>query len=453
MNVLYPADAEWALVTLLATKPVGEYRDALQEITPDDFSQVGAGQAFAAIMAIFGRHERPDMMGVDAELTRIYGEETCRSVMRKIIGTAGKTLAANTFIPRYVSEIADSARRRKLFALADDLRKAAEDGTADVQAAIDAARCTLRDTVHDDGMWVSGTDAAMAAMEAAESREKPIPTGFPELDKVLCGGLLRPEMTIVGARPGKGKSAFLLAAAMNAAKAGRHVCYFSLEMSAVQIGQRALATASSVSVSKQRYGIDMLTDDDWKALADGLELLSDNGQREFLHLYTGHGVTIEKLTSLAQNAMDRGELELLIIDYIQLLKTMQRTNTDFERLSMVSKGLKELALTLDVPILTAAQVRRQSNGGGASRAPGLDELRGSGDLEQDADNVLLIHSPDTPDDETLKRLPDEHAGIFERAMQRGMKPFSIDVAKQRQGALRRTWCLFMPKTMTFYEDS
>jgi replicative DNA helicase len=180
--------------------------------------------------------------------------------------------------------------------------------------------------------------------------------------------------------------------------------------------------------------------------------MSENGQREFMHLYTGHGVTIEKLTSMAQNALDRGELELLVVDYIQLLKTVQRTSSDFERLSMVSKGLKELALTLDVPILTAAQVRRQSGGGGVLRAPGLDELRGSGDLEQDADNVLLIHSPDTPDDDSLKRLPDEHAGIFERAMQRGMKPFSIDVAKQRQGALRRTWCMFLPKTMTFYED-
>jgi replicative DNA helicase len=188
---------------------------------------------------------------------------------------------------------------------------------------------------------------------------------------------------------------------------------------------------------------------------DGLAELSDNGVGDKLHVYEGFGLTVERLANLARHAVQRKEMDLLAVDYIQLLRTTERTSAEHERLGTISKALKQLALELDIPILTAAQVRRQSQDDSkkGGRAPTLDELRGSGDLEQDADNVLLIHSPDNPDDPTLKHIDPAHTGIWDRALNAAGVPFTVQIAKQRQGATGRTWCLFKPMNMRFYDDT
>ena len=352
--------------------------------------------------------------------------------------------------------VLEKSNLRRMLALAESIKRAAYSGEKTASTIMESTESVISEittkATRRDGGWMSGAEAALSAYEAAESVDDAIPTGFGELDEMLCGGLWKPEVTIVGARPGKGKSAFLLAAAKNAARVKKNVCYFSLEMSAVQIGQRLLAGVSDVSISKQRYGRRKLEDKDWAALSVGLSKLRDEG--ECLHVYQSYGLTIERLSTIARHAKERGMLDLLVVDYIQLLKTAEKTSSDFERLGIVSKGLKQLALALDIPILTAAQVRRQNSGQErkASRAPNLDELRGSGDLEQDADNVLLIHSPPDNDDETMKHIDERHQGIIERAQVRSAVPFTVEVAKQRQGQTGRTWCLFMPKYMRFEKD-
>jgi replicative DNA helicase len=295
----------------------------------------------------------------------------------------------------------------------------------------------------------------MMAYTEAEHPHNAIPTGFTELDEYMCGGLCAPELIIAGARPGKGKSAFLMAAAMNAARNGKHIGYFSLEMSPVQNGQRALSSTSLVGIGKQRKGPAALTEQDWAAMSAGLERLHDDMDGRF-RMYRGYKLTFEKIEMLARHARERGELDMLVIDYLQLLRTAEKTTNDVERLGYVSKGLKQLALELNIPILTASQIRRQGaeetrrKGG---RAPTLDELRGSGDLEQDADTVLLIHSPEDPEDATLKHLPEKHLGIFERAQTAFAQAFTVEIAKQRQGPLGRTWCLFKPMNMRFFDDT
>lgn len=452
MNLMYPAEMEWALVGIIASGHTIPDKEALQTLRKEDFGDEQAGCVFGVEMGLMARRMPPKMGDIAVELARVYGDKRGDKVMGIVIEAVKRFGLNGHAVKTYVNAVAEGARRRALDRLGTELKQAAGDAGSDIDKTADLARVSLRESVRETGTWISGAEAGMLAIEAAEANVKPIRTGFRELDSTLCGGLMKPELTIVGARPGKGKSAFLLAVAMNAARAGVHTCYISLEMSAVQLGQRALAAASNVSVSKQRAGGEMLTESDWKALADGVCELDQRGAREYLHLYPTYGMTVERLTGIAQNAMDRGELELLVVDYIQLLQTEQKTRSDFERIGVVSKALKALALMLDIPILTAAQVRRQDSQGKALRAPGLDELRGSGDLEQDADNVLLIHAPETPDDATLKSLPGNHEGIFQRAQMLNAQAFSVEVAKQRQGANRRTWCLFRPMTMQFEPD-
>lgn len=428
---------------------------AVERLQPDDFSTAAHREIFADMVTINFSNRKIDLVTLDAELTN-------RGKLDAVGGPAylvelQRSVPSAVNVETYIETVLEAANNRRLQKIATAIEKAvgAGDRSADsIIEAIDGAcnDITTRSEKQGSG-WITGIDAVTMAFEAAESDEKRIPTGFKELDEKLCGGLVKGELTIVGARPGKGKSAFMLAAAMEAVRAGYHVGLVSLEMSEVQIGQRILASASMIGISRQRKGRNSITDEEWAALCSGMERLGMDGI-ERLHILKGYGMTIERLCSIARHAVQRGELDLLVVDYIQLMGTVERSTNDVERLGRVSKGLKQLALQLDIPILTAAQVRRQGaddrRAGG--RAPTLDELRGSGDLEQDADNVFLIHSPETPDDKTLTNIDEKHQGIYERAMFRHALPFTLEIAKHRQGPTGRTWCMFMPMVMRFIED-
>lgn len=428
---------------------------ATERLQPDDFVDSANRAVFEAMITLALGAKRVDLITLDEALSKsgaldmIGGPEYLVGLQRCVPSAVN--------VDAYIDIVIEKANLRRLQAIAESINRKTTGGDMPADRIIELVEGACNDitqrTQQRDAGWVSGCDAAMQAFEASENDSRPIPTGFGELDELLCGGLVKPELTIVGARPGKGKSAFLLAASMAAVRNGFHVGYFSLEMSPIQLGQRELASASMVGISKQRRGKSMLTDQDWAALSEGLVKLENDGMGERLHIYQSYGLTIERLGNIARHAVQRGEMDLLVLDYIQLLKTVEKTRQDFERLGIISKGLKQLALSLDIPILTAAQVRRQSQDDSkkGGRAPTLDELRGSGDLEQDADNVLLIHTPTGADDPLIKNIDDAHAGIWESAVNAIATPFTVEVAKQRQGANGRTWCLFKAMNMRFYE--
>lgn len=437
---------------LRSTTAVGT---AIERLRPDDFADPAHREMFSAMLTIALGNRKVDLVTLDEELTRRGKLDAVGGAAKLVDVSHSVPSAAN--VDAYIDIVLEKANLRRLQMIAESINRktAAEELTADQIIELIEGACndiTTRAAKKDSG-WMTGGEAAILAFEAAEKSVTYIPTGFSELDDYLCGGLVAPELTIVGARPGKGKSAFLLAASMNAARKQHHVGYFSLEMSALQLGQRALASTSMVSISRQRKA--ELTDTDWERMNAGLIELTESGITDHLHIYQGYGLTIERLANIARHAVERKEMDLLVLDYIQLLRTTEKTNAEHERLGTISKALKQLALTLNIPILTAAQVRRQSQDDSkkGGRAPTLDELRGSGDLEQDADNVLLIHTPDNPDDPTLKRIDPRHQGIWERSKNAMGSPFTVQIAKQRQGALGRTWCLFKPMNMRFYEDS
>lgn len=427
-----------------------------ERLQPDDFADPAHREIFEAVMAITLSQRRSDIITVDAELTKRGRLDAVGGANYLVELLQSVPSAAN--VDAYIDIVLEKANLRRLQAIAESITRKtkAEQMSADTIIELIEGACndiTERNSQRDGG-WMKGSEAVLMAYEAIEKERKAIPTGFAALDDILCGGLIKPELTIVGARPGKGKSAFLLTAAMEAAKAGFHVGYFSLEMSAEQIGQRALASTSLVSLSKLRRGKMSLSDKDWDMLCGALEELGGNGIGEHLHIYRGYTMSVERLCNVVRHAVQRGELDLLVVDYIQLLRSVEKTRSDFERIGIVSKTLKQLALTLNIPILTAAQVRRPGadESKKSGRAPTLDELRGSGDLEQDADNVLLIHAPENADDSALKNLPLENDGIWERSMNAMAVPFMVKVAKQRQGPTGQSWYLFKSVNMRFYPD-
>lgn len=445
MDFLRPEEQELAVIGIIAGGKAADLKPTLA-LTPEDFCNRQARQVFAAAQALMTQRQRVEFAVLDAELTRRYGAEATAALMQTVVQAAQSYALQAWNLPQFVEQVKEGSQRRRLVKVGEALSSAAADEQRDMIEVLSSAQAALRGCNASKGGVVSAQSALLDAYDAAFSQEKPIATGIGELDGILCGGLRRGELTILGARPAVGKSSVLLQIARCAAQQEKRVLFVSLEMSAQQIGARILSANSGLNGGRLISGCGF-TDAESDSLARGLELAGNDGSKN-LSLLVRPGLTIEELR---QEILGSDGMDVLVLDYIQLMRSKQRTHSDFERLGIVSRGLKQIALEADLPILTAAQVRRQGNSGGAMRAPGLDELRGSGDLEQDADNVALIHRVESADDTVLqgKSYTARHTGLFEGVQMQGKQLLTIEVAKQRQGCTGRAWVVFDPARMKF----
>ncbi|MBK7455438.1 MAG: replicative DNA helicase [Anaerolineales bacterium] len=214
-----------------------------------------------------------------------------------------------------------------------------------------------------------------------------VPTGFIDLDRLLTG--LQPsDLLIIAGRPGQGKTGFLLSIAKNAALTHKkHVAIFSLEMSNEQVVQRLIAQTTEISSQRLRNG--KLLESEWPLFTHAVEVLSDT------HIYLDDTPAITPLqlrTKCRRLHMEFG-IDLIIIDYLQLMGGDSRNDNRVQEVSHISRSLKVLARELNVPVLTAAQLSRAVEQR-TDKKPVLSDLRESGSLEQDADIVMFIYRPD-----------------------------------------------------------
>jgi len=223
-----------------------------------------------------------------------------------------------------------------------------------------------------------------------------VPTGFIDLDRLL-GGLQSSDLLIIAGRPGQGKSGFCISAAKNASQIHKkHVALFSLEMSNEQLVQRLLS--QETSIDSQRLRLANLRDDEWPLFTQAVSALSDT------HIYLDDTPAITPLqlrTKCRRLHMEIG-LDLIIVDYLQLMAGDSRIDNRVQEVSYISRNLKGLARELNVPVLAAAQLSRAVESRRPPR-PILSDLRESGSLEQDADVVMFIYRPDQYEDDTLKQ--------------------------------------------------
>lgn len=223
-----------------------------------------------------------------------------------------------------------------------------------------------------------------------------VPTGFIDLDRVL-GGMQPSDLLIIAGRPGQGKSGFCLSAAKNASQIHKkRVALFSLEMSNEQVVQRLVAQETAIDSQRLRLG--EIRDEEWPLFTQAVSALSDT------HLYLDDTPAITPLqlrTKCRRLHMEVG-LDLVIVDYLQLMTGDTRTENRVQEVSYISRNLKVLARELKVPVLSAAQLSRAVEQRSDKR-PVLSDLRESGSLEQDADVVLFIYRPDQYETDTLKQ--------------------------------------------------
>lgn len=236
------------------------------------------------------------------------------------------------------------------------------------------------------------------------SLEKPdysLYTGITDLDKIT-GGLHKQELTIIGARPGVGKTTLALQILEHIAEKGIETALISLEMSDKQIIQKILSKRTKVNGYKMRMGT--LENDDLEKI--GIE--SVNISKLPIHLNT-RARTIQHIENIARKLKNKRNLGLLVIDYIQLIKNKGKFNSREQEVADITRTLKLLSLELDIPIIGLCQLNRNAT----KQEPTLADLRESGAIEQDADNVIFLYqdneSTESVIDVTLK-LAKQRAG-------------------------------------------
>jgi len=213
----------------------------------------------------------------------------------------------------------------------------------------------------------------------------------------LMGGLQKSDLLIVAGRPGSGKTGFLLSLAKNAAqKHKKHVAVFSLEMSNEQLVQRLIAQETGIDTQRLRTG--KLQEDEWPLFTHAIEVLGDTN----VWLDDTPALTPMQLRTKCRRLDMEYGLDLVIVDYLQLMSGDTRNDNRVQEVSYISRNLKVLARELNVPVLAAAQLSRAVEQR-TDKKPVLSDLRESGSLEQDADIVMFIHRPDALDKESARQ--------------------------------------------------
>ncbi len=260
---------------------------------------------------------------------------------------------------------------------------------------------------------------ALVQTEAASQREdglSGVPSGFDSLDKITSGWQ-RADLIVIASRPSMGKTAFALSMARNiAVENNQAVAIFSLEMSAVQLTHRLIATETDLGSEKIRNG--QLTENEWRQLEEITKRLS----KAPIFVDVTPAITMTTLRSKCLKLKAEENISLVVVDYLQLMSSPSELQVNREQeVSQIARGLKTLARELNLPIIVLSQLNRSVEMRSGDKRPQLSDLRDSGSIEEHADIVIFIHRP-------------EKMGISEDAEGNSTKGLAeIILAKHRNG--------------------
>lgn len=438
-STLYAQDAERSVLGGIMTRIERGAGNIVYAVNEDDFWLPNHRRIYTAIRSMYEQKEPIDLITLDAELERLYPSEMGTMPSDLIKAVCNGMSYIN--LEKYIEMLKQASLRRKLVELADEIATSARDVTVDVTVLTDQVRAKLRDMIQTQSEWRSMTDVMVATFEDIEKRQKGeivgIKSGVHDIDRAT-GGFFPGELAVIGARPAVGKSAFGLQIAVEAASKGHHVCFVSCEMIDSQFGQRLISNTTQIDGMKLRSA--RITGDDWMLIGDAM------GQYSSLPISFTFGTkTIEELRNDVQKKVDLGECDLVVIDYLQLLKTKRRFDIEHERVGYISHALKQMTTDFKIPVVALAQAKRQNNNGRA-RCPVLDDLRSSGDIEQDADTVIFLHRPDDSYDPAID---DRDKPYFDTLTSKGLQYIAFSVAKQRQGQTGIIGAIFDPAHMRY----
>ena len=429
-------EAEESVLYSLLTK--GEdVSSVLSQISEGDFYYPEYGKVFRAIQATVAKGLQVDLVTVDATISELFASESAAVSNAMLACLHGSFSFQN--IESYIRIVKELSARRQSIRAVEEVINQLRDPSQDLNAVLEKLRTESRNIELGGHKVETMVDVMMATYDYLERRakgeEKSITTGISNVD-ALIGGFFGGELTVIGARPSVGKSAFGANIALEAAKKGFKVAVVSREMTDVQFGQRMISHEALIDGMKLRRA--ELTEEDWCSIAD---VVSPLANLPIKFLFTTR--TVEDLRRECQRMVEKGELDMLIVDYLQLMHTVKNIKEEHLRVGYISKSLKDMATDFNIPIIALAQVNRDTDG----QMPTLKSLKASGDIEQDADGVIFLHRPSSSQDPYVDPRDREYFDLYE---QRELTYICIGVAKQRQGAVGKACVLFDSKHMRYY---
>ena len=444
-TVLYSAEAEKAVLGCMLAQPADVIVEVIETLVKEDFFVPAHQEIFAALRDMDSAGQSVDAISLHQWLTDRKIAEAIGSP--GILAEIYTGFATHLNVGSYIKIVKEKSLLRCLQGACSTIVADIADMPDSVASVLDRAETAIFQ-VTNMGLTQSTVpareeiDKAIKLIENFQNRKghlQGLPTGFHKLDEMTAGWKAG-EMIVLAARPGQGKTALALTFARHALdqrydeatdawkKPGHAVGMFSLEMTNEQLMLRLLASFGSESLGRIRSGeLDDVS-------MQKLRMIAADMREWPLYLDDSSFLSINQLRGKARRMKDRYGIEMLVIDYLQLLKSesAQAKDNRQNEVAEISRGIKALAKELSIPIIILAQLNRRSEEAGKGRSePALHNLRESGAIEQDADVVLLLHRHDAEKDEEGN----------ERQMG-PVIPYSLIIAKQRNGPTDKLDILF-----------
>jgi replicative DNA helicase len=371
-----------AVITILdILKPESFYREAHQKI-------------FKAISDLSSREFPVDLYTVTEELRShheldsVGGPVYLTQLTSKVVSAANVDYHARIVAQKYI--------QRELIRVSTEIQTRSFDDTYDVTELLDYSENALFQIAEGNiKREVAPINVvikeAIREIEEAGKREDALvgtPSGFTKLDR-LTSGWQKSELIIIAARPSMGKTAFALSMARNMAiDHGKNVAIFSCEMSSIQLVNRLIIAETDIPGDKIKNG--RLSEEEWKQLDTRIKKLVQAP----IFIDDTPAISIFELRAKCRRLMAQHKLDIVIVDYLQLMSGPENAGSREQEVSNISRSLKSIAKELNIPILALSQLNRSVEMRGGTKRPLLSDLRESGAIEQDADMVVFIHRQD-----------------------------------------------------------
>ena len=432
-------DVEEAVLGALLLDPnvVSEVRE---QLVSECFYKEAHRKIFEAITALADRKEPIDILTVANELERRGELEEVGG--RAFLSRLSVKIGAAAHVDYHSKLLLQKWIQRELITISYETQKIAYDDSLPVDELIDSAQNKIftlaeKNIKRETARVGSVINDVIAEIEESQQRTDSlsgVPSGYRGIDSVTFGWQ-KSDLIIIAARPSVGKTAFVLTMARNmTVEHNVPVAVFSLEMSDTQLIKRVMISETGLSADKIR-GARKMTDADWVQLNEGVSRLSAAP----LWIDDTPGLSIFEFRSKARRLVRNNGVQLIIIDYLQLmvgppeLKGMRE-----QEVSTISRSLKSIAKELNVPIIALSQLNRAVETRGGNKRPQLSDLRESGAIEQDADIVMFIHRP-------------EMMGVKDENTYDGYT--ELIIAKHRNGEVKDVKMRFLASEVRFVDEN
>jgi replicative DNA helicase len=419
-------------------------KDALTSVIdilkPDSFISEKHEAIYQAILLLFGKTEPVDLLTVSNQL-RLSGELEFIGGASYLARITSKSISSH--IEKEARIIVQYAIRRSIIKIMGEVVTKAYEDTTDVFHLMDTTEQSLRDiqegnlnkNIPDLSLVVQKTIQELKNKADQDAGGSSVPSGFPTLDRVT-GGWHNTELIIIAARPGMGKTAFVVSSLRNAAIDFKMpVALFSLEMSSQQVMLRLISAEAEIDSQKLRKG--ELETEDWQALHSRLNNLATAP----IYIDDTPALSVLELRTKARRLKAFHDIKLLIVDYLQLMTAgngkggMNRE----QEIAAISRSLKTIAKELNIPVIALSQLSRSVETRGGDKRPQLSDLRESGSIEQDADVVMFLYRPE------YYQITETETGESTKGMA------EVIIAKNRSGSVDNVNLRFIGKYTRFAE--